>query len=71
MKNIDRYMRYERKECSEQGWRDRCQLTVAMLTTGAYRARLSFQPGMESTFADGATVEAALQALDELLKGES
>jgi hypothetical protein len=64
--NVDRHMRFER-EC--HGSRDVCKLTVTVLSSGKFRARLSFQTGMGSASADGDSVEDALSNLDQVLGG--
>jgi hypothetical protein len=63
---VDRHMRFER-ECHGSG--DVCHLTIAILSSGKFRARLSFQTGMGSASADGDTVEDALSNLDQVLGG--
>jgi len=64
MRSIEDHMRAERE--AVEG-RDRCELTVVMLASGTFRARLSFQPGMESATGEGATVADAIERLEDAL----
>lgn len=64
MRSIEDYMRAEREECEG---RDRCALTVTLLASGTFRARLSFQAGMESAIGEGATVSDAIERLEDEL----
>jgi hypothetical protein len=66
MKAVEQHMRAEREACEG---RDQCHLTVTMLASGAFRARLSFQPGMETASADGTTIEEAVSRLEQVLGG--
>lgn len=62
--SIERHFRAEREACEG---RDHAAVTITMLASGAFRARMNFQPGMESASADGDTILEALARLDALL----
>lgn len=58
-------MRVERE--AAEG-RDACALSVILMANDMFRARLRFQPGMESVHGDGATIAEAIQALSAKLR---
>lgn len=61
MDKIEQYMRGEHAEGSP------CVLRVTLQASGNFRARLSFAPGMESAYGDGATMADAITKLERNL----
>lgn len=58
---IEQYMHSEHKHGCP------CRLTVSLLKTGKYRARLSFAPGMDTAWAEGTSVADAIEQLEKCL----
>jgi hypothetical protein len=61
MNSIEDYMRAEKFAESP------CRLTVTLLKTGEFRARLSFAAGMQTAHGDGITVADAIERLENEL----
>lgn len=61
MNSVEDYMRAEKFAQSP------CRLTVTLLETGEFRARLSFAAGMQTVSGDGATVADAIERLENEL----
>lgn len=63
MNSIEDFLRVERENASP------CKVTVTLLASGEFRARMSFAPGMDTAEGTGLTVDDAIERLENELNG--